>query len=119
MINKPIGSAAIAAAKKSGHINIVDSNNKGAMVEVMDLSETSREAQQKHSETLKKFEAIQRARSIIVPTDIEEVKWKLRELGHPITFFGEGPADRRERLKQVIAELELSSDELKTFQVIN
>ena len=40
----------------------------------MELSEESREAQLKHAESLKGFEAQQRARSIIVPTAIEDVK---------------------------------------------
>ena len=109
-----LGSAAIAAAVKSGNVNIA-----GVMqVEVMDLSAESREAQLQHAETLRRFEAQQRSRSVIVPTDIAEVKGKLRELGHPITLFGEGPADRRERLRGVIANLELSAEEVSKIQVL-
>ena len=114
MDQKPLlGQAAIAAAIKSGNVNIA-----GAMqVEILDLSEESRQAQLQHAETLRRVEAQQRARTVIVPTDIEEVKRKLRELGHPITIFGEGPADRRERLREVIAKLELSSEDLVKLQV--
>ena len=85
-------------------------------MEILDLSETSKEAQLQHAETLRRFEAQQRARTVIVPTDIEEVKKKLREMGHPITLFGEGPADRRERLKEVVASLELSAEEVNKVQ---
>ena len=89
-------------------------------VEVLDLSETSKDAQLQHAETLRRFEAQQRARTVIVPTDIQEVKEKLRELGHPVTHFGEGPADRRERLRQEIANLELNTEELaKVQQLMN
>lgn len=110
---KLLGDAAIAAAIKSGNVNIASS----MQVEVMDLSEESREAQLKHAESLRSFEAQQRARSIIVPTAIEDVKAKLRELGHPITLFGEGHADRRERLREVIAKIELKGEEVSHIQV--
>jgi len=109
---KAIGKDAIALAVKSGNVNIAGSIH----MEVLDLSASSREAQLQHAETLRRFEAQQRARSIVVPTDIGEVKQKLRELGHPITLFGEGPADRRERLKEAIAALELTSDDLSRVQ---
>lgn len=109
-----LGDAAIAAGIKSGNINIA-----GAMkTEVMDLSEESKDAMMQHAEKLKKFEAQQRARAIIVPTVIEDVKKKLREFGHPVTLFGENHADRRERLREVIAGLELSEEELTKTQVL-
>lgn len=87
-------------------------------VEYLDLSAESKEAQLKHAENLRKLEAVQRGRAIIIPTDQGEVKERLRELGHPITLFGEGPADRRERLRHVIAALELNEEELARVQVI-
>lgn len=43
-------------------------------------------AQRAHSGQL---ETERRAREMIVPTDITEVKLKLRELGEPIQLFGE------------------------------
>lgn len=46
---------------------------------------------------LAEFERRRRARQITVSTDDAEVKAGLRALGEPITLFGEGPADRRER----------------------
>ncbi len=60
----------------------------------MDLEERVSERQQ---EALAAFERRRRARQITVSTDDAEVKAGLRALGEPITLFGEGPADRRER----------------------
>jgi U4/U6 small nuclear ribonucleoprotein PRP4 len=108
-----LGNAAIAAAIKSGNVNIASN----MLVEEMDLSSESREAQLKHAETLRRFEAQQRARTMIVPTLVDDVKKKLRELGQPVTIFGEGPADRRERLKEVIARMELNETEAREMQV--
>lgn len=108
-----LGNAAIEAAVKKGNINIA-----GTMqMEVMDLNEESKEAQLVHAESLRKFETKKRARSIIVPTSIEDIKTKLRELREPVTLFGEGPADCRERLREVIAKLDLSDEEVKKLQV--
>ncbi len=60
----------------------------------MELEERVSERQQ---EALAAFERRRRARQITVSTDDAEVKAGLRALGEPITLFGEGPADRRER----------------------
>jgi U4/U6 small nuclear ribonucleoprotein PRP4 len=87
-----------------------------AMAEYYDLNEDSKEEQLRHAEVLRKFEAHKRARSVTVPTAIPEVKAKLRELGHPITLFGEDHADRRERLREVVAMLELDQEQLDKMQ---
>lgn len=108
-----LGNEAISAAIRSGNVNIASK----MQVEVMELSEESREAQFKHAEALRAFEAQQRARSIIVPTAVDDVKAKLRELGHPVTVFGEGHADRRERLREVIAKIEIRGEEITRVQV--
>lgn len=109
-----LGSEAIAIAIKSGNVNIGGSTN----VEVLDLNEESRKSQLQHADLLRRYEAQKRARSIAVPTAIDEVKMRLRELGHPVTIFGENHADRRERLKEVIASLELGEEELSKLQAI-
>lgn len=62
--------------------------------EVFDLDEQISERQ---AEVLAEFERRKRARQINVSTDDSEVKACLRALGEPITLFGEGPAERRER----------------------
>lgn len=40
-----------------------------------------------------------------VPTDDSRVRTRLRELGEPITLFGEGPGDRRDRLREILTDL--------------
>jgi len=53
--------------------------------------------------SLEELERKKRLRLMKVSTDDVEVKKDLRTLGEPICFFGEGPADRRERLKEVLS----------------
>lgn len=88
-----------------------------ATKEFLELNEESRIEQARHAETLRQYEIKKRARAIVVPTDTNEIKARLRELGHPITLFGEDNADRRERLKEIIAKLELNQDEAAKIQV--
>ncbi len=81
------------------------------------LSKESQEAQAKYEESLIKFEAEKRARNIVVPTNPDVVKQKLRDLGHPITLFGEGPGDRRDRLRNIIASFEMDETGMRKVQV--
>ena len=57
---------------------------------------------------LEEFERRKRARQINVSTDDEEVKRNLRQLEEPICLFGEGPADRRSRLRDLLARCEVT-----------
>lgn len=41
--------------------------------------------------------------SFAITTDDGEIRKHLRQLGEPITVFGEGPADRRNRLKELLS----------------
>lgn len=59
-------------------------------------------APEKASALLSQFERKRRAATIAVPTDDGRVRARLRELGEPITLFGEGPADRRDRLRELL-----------------
>lgn len=52
---------------------------------------------------LEEFERRRKARSINVSTDDAEVKRNLRQLSEPICLFGEGPADRRSRLRDILS----------------
>ena len=45
-----------------------------------------------------------KAQTLPIPTNDREVKLRLREMGHPICLFGEGPGDRRERLRARVIE---------------
>ncbi len=44
------------------------------------------------------------ARNLAIPTSDPKVRLRLRELGEPITCFGEREMDRRERLRQLLAK---------------
>ncbi|CAG7847462.1 U4/U6 small nuclear ribonucleoprotein Prp4 AltName: Full=U4/U6 snRNP 60 kDa protein; AltName: Full=WD splicing factor Prp4 [Serendipita indica DSM 11827] len=61
-------------------------------------------ARQENQAILEELERKKRARSIAVPTDDGRVRKRLRELGEPITLFGERAADRRARLIQLISK---------------
>jgi U4/U6 small nuclear ribonucleoprotein PRP4 len=71
--------------------------------EYMELEE---EMNRDRQALLEEFERRKRARQINVSTDDEEVKRNLRQLGEPICLFGEGPADRRSRLRDLLARYE-------------
>ena len=61
---------------------------------------------EKASAILSQFNRKRRAAAIPVPTDDGRVRARLRELGHPITLFGEDATDRRDRLREVMLDLE-------------
>ncbi|KAI0731332.1 U4/U6 snRNP-specific spliceosomal protein [Earliella scabrosa] len=54
---------------------------------------------------LDELERKKKARSLAVPTDDNKVKARLREIGEPITLFGERPPDRRDRLIYVLSQI--------------
>jgi len=56
-------------------------------------------------EMLEEFEKRRKVRAITVSTNDGEVKSDLRSLGEPICLFGEGPADRRTRLRELLGKL--------------
>ncbi|XP_050389042.1 U4/U6 small nuclear ribonucleoprotein Prp4 [Patella vulgata] len=85
---------ALEAGKASGNINISSEQSH------FDIDDDAGQA-----EALAVFEKRKRARQIQVSTDDFEVKATLRELGDPICLFGEGPAERRERLRQLLAQI--------------
>jgi U4/U6 small nuclear ribonucleoprotein PRP4 len=50
------------------------------------------------------LESRKTARSLAVPTDDAKVRQRLRQLGQPITLFGERRPDRRERLREELVK---------------
>ncbi|XP_038600889.1 U4/U6 small nuclear ribonucleoprotein Prp4 isoform X1 [Tachyglossus aculeatus] len=88
-----LGKEGVKAAIEAGNINITTG-------EVFEIEEHISERQ---AEVLAEFERRKRARQINVSTDDSEVKACLRALGEPITLFGEGPAERRERLRNILS----------------
>ena len=59
-------------------------------------------ASEKASAILSQFNRKRLAATIAVPTDDGRVRTKLREMGEPITLFGEAPVDRRDRLRELM-----------------
>ena len=78
------------------------SNNIHVSNEYMELEEDMSKDRQA---LLEEFERRKKARQINVSTDDGEIKKNLRHLGEPICLFGEGPADRRNRLRELLASL--------------
>ncbi|KAI9819472.1 MAG: hypothetical protein M1827_006920 [Pycnora praestabilis] len=70
-------------------------------------------APEKASAIMSQFSRRRRAAAIAVPTDDGRVRSRLREMGEPVTLFGEGPGDRRDRLRELLTkqqEQEASED---------
>lgn len=61
-------------------------------------------APEKASAILSQFDRKRKAAAIVVPTDDGRVRARLRELGEPITLFGEGAPERRDRLRELLYE---------------
>ncbi|KAK6608467.1 WD repeat-containing protein [Botrytis cinerea] len=75
-------------------------------------SATAGIAPERASAILSQFDRKRRAAAIAVPTDDGRVRARLREMGEPITLFGEGPGDRRDRLRQLLTiESEMKAEE--------
>jgi U4/U6 small nuclear ribonucleoprotein PRP4 len=58
---------------------------------------------EKASELMSQFDRKRRAAQLAVPTADRDVRARLRSMGEPITLFGEDPADRRDRLRTLLA----------------
>ncbi|TCD71836.1 hypothetical protein EIP91_003179 [Steccherinum ochraceum] len=65
----------------------------------------SERARLENKALLDELERKKKARSLAVPTDDNKVKARLREIGEPITLFGERAADRRDRLIYVLSQI--------------
>ncbi|TEB36569.1 U4/U6 snRNP-specific spliceosomal protein [Coprinellus micaceus] len=60
---------------------------------------------------LDELERKKKAKALAVPTDDTKVKARLREIGEPITLFGERAADRRDRLIYVLSQINAARGE--------
>mmetsp|Transcript_7479 Transcript_7479/g.18141 ORF Transcript_7479/g.18141 Transcript_7479/m.18141 type:complete len:540 (-) Transcript_7479:54-1673(-) len=80
---------------------------KKPKVEVVQFSEETMAGKEKHQAQLIKFQLEMRARTIAAPTNDADVKKELRRFMEPVCLFGEGPAERRDRLKVKLAKMEV------------
>merc|ERR1719230_1579330 len=68
-----------------------------------EATEDMMRARQQHEDAVRAFEQRASQRTLAVPTSDAQVKAKLREFGEPISIFGEGPYERRDRLRTIMA----------------
>lgn len=61
--------------------------------------------------------ALLNPRPVVVPTDDVIVRKQLRDLDEPAVYFGEGPAERRERLARILTNL--TPEEREKLQAIS
>ncbi|CAI6286493.1 unnamed protein product [Periconia digitata] len=66
---------------------------------------------EKASEVLSQFDKKRRAAQILVPTAERDIKAQLRARGEPITLFGEGPSERRDRLRALLFDQQEAGDD--------
>ncbi|KAJ3367609.1 U4/U6 small nuclear ribonucleoprotein Prp4 [Kappamyces sp. JEL0680] len=83
----------------------------------VDFEALENKNQEKDVEKEKSFDEImlekkQLARTLAIPTDDQSVRNRLREMYEPMTLFGEGPMERRDRLKDLVAEKVLNGEEV-------
>ncbi|KAL0478099.1 U4/U6 small nuclear ribonucleoprotein PRP4 [Acrasis kona] len=72
-------------------------------VDRMELGESAMNAIRHKKALAKELELQTKAQKLIVPTDDAQVRKRLRAYGEPITLFGEGPTERRDRLRMIMA----------------
>jgi U4/U6 small nuclear ribonucleoprotein PRP4 len=76
----------------------------------MTLSASNAETLAAHQKLQRAHELERKAQTLPIPTNDKDVKLRLREMGHPICLFGEGPGDRRERLRARVIEYYIEHD---------
>jgi U4/U6 small nuclear ribonucleoprotein PRP4 len=69
------------------------------------------QAGEKASDVLSQFDRKRRAAQVLVPTADRDVKAALRARGEPITLFGEGPSERRDRLRAFLFDKQEAGSE--------
>nr|XP_050864017.1 U4/U6 small nuclear ribonucleoprotein Prp4 isoform X1 [Vespula vulgaris] len=104
-----LAAAADCSEEEKEAANSNDALNVSSLVGNIHISNEYMELEDEMSKDrqalLEEFERRKKARQINVSTDDSEVKKNLRQLGEPICLFGEGPADRRTRLRELLASL--------------
>jgi U4/U6 small nuclear ribonucleoprotein PRP4 len=67
-------------------------------------------ATRKAHELLEQQSRNQIAKTLAVPTSDDDVRKRLRAYGEPITLFGEDKADRRDRLRRIMLDKQISGE---------
>lgn len=82
---------------------------------INDNNNLTEEEKKRQSELLKIYKLKKLAKSVVIPSNDKEVKFRLRELGQPICYFGEKAFDRRERLKKILTNKILTEGKIPSF----
>ncbi|XP_047518708.1 U4/U6 small nuclear ribonucleoprotein Prp4 [Pieris napi] len=96
--------AALAAAVKEG-VEDGDAKELGDIQISNEYMELEEEMSRDKKALLEEFERRRKARQLNVSTDDDEVRRSLRQLGESVCLFGEGPAERRVRLRDLLSYL--------------
>ncbi|KAK4796443.1 hypothetical protein SAY86_028769 [Trapa natans] len=85
-----------------------DDDNKliGSAAEY-EFSEESRLVKERHEKAMQDLMMKRRAAALAVPTNDKAVRARLRRLGEPMTLFGEREMERRDRLRAIMAKLDV------------
>jgi len=67
---------------------------------------------------LQEYELRRKAKSVVVPTDDDKVRVMLRQFREPITLFGEGKMERRERLRRLVAAQDTDMGHSQVGQIL-
>ncbi|XP_047542004.1 U4/U6 small nuclear ribonucleoprotein Prp4 [Vanessa atalanta] len=95
--------AALAAAAREG---VEESGKELGDIQISnEYMELEEEISRDKKALLEEFERRRKARQLNVSTDDDEVRRSLRQLGEPVCLFGEGPAERRVRLRDLLSYL--------------
>ncbi|XP_032526138.2 U4/U6 small nuclear ribonucleoprotein Prp4 [Danaus plexippus] len=95
--------AALAAAAREG---VKESAKETGDIQISnEYMELEDEITKDKKALLEEFERRRKARQLNVSTDDDEVRRSLRQLGEPVCLFGEGPAERRVRLRDLLSYL--------------
>ena len=79
---------------------------EGSVADLYEVSEESKKAKERQELALQQFLMARRAKALAVPTNDAVVRIRLRSLDQPITLFGEKEMERRERLRDLMAQLD-------------
>ncbi|XP_010554801.1 PREDICTED: U4/U6 small nuclear ribonucleoprotein PRP4-like protein [Tarenaya hassleriana] len=71
------------------------------------ISEESRQVRERQEKAMQELLIKRRAAALAVPTNDKAVRERLRRLGEPMTLFGEQEMERRARLAQLMARLDI------------
>jgi len=92
---KDVG-AAVAAGVAAGNVELA-----GADAETMEMP-VDEEERKRQEKVLQEFEMRRKLQALVVPTNDQEVRQRLRALKEPMTLFGEMQMERRDRLRKLL-----------------